>query len=217
MLFALSNETDTCAQRQLRVVCYQTLQKIGDLRDSFTSLPRDPFTAVDPLDPSTRFGSLVFAAQAISRAGMLPGPDAETFWNVLQDPNQSKSIVAFFTRGHDERLREARIREIALVVLPVLQSLPGFEIQPTPSGARIAPEGLHALQAVFPLLRELTFELRKPAALMERVEETDEVSAKIHARFAASSLYGVDMTALEALFSNPNAEKNPEASPEYDL
>lgn len=217
MLFALSNEADTNAQRQLRGACYHALQKVSDLRESFTSLPRDPFTAVDPLDPATRFGSLVFAAQALSRAGMLPGPDAETFWAVLQRPNQSKDIVAFFTRGQDDRMRESRLQEIAKVVLPVLKSLPGFETDQTPSGSRMSPEGLHALKAVFPLLRELTFEMRKPAALLERMGEIDEMSAKLHARFEASSLSGVDMTALEAVFSARHQEKQPDQFPEYDL
>lgn len=217
MLFALSNEADTSAQRQLRGACYHALQKISELKESFISLPCDPFTAVDPLDPATRFGSLVFAAQALSRVGMLPGPDAETFWTVLEQPNQSKSIVAFFTRGQDERQRESRIQEIAKVIRPVLRSLPGFEMDQASPGSRLSPEGRQALQAVFPLLRELTFEMRKPAALLERMGEVDDASAKIHARFEASSLSGVDMKALEALFAPSCPEKQPEASPEYDL
>lgn len=213
MLFALSNDADTESQSSLRKACFHALQCIADLRDKFVSSPFDPFKLDDRVDPATRFGSYVFAAQAMAKAGMVPGPDAEAFLEMLRNPGENRGIVAFFARSQDDRSRESRIRDVAAVVLPVLASLPGCEDIQKIDGKVTAS----ALRDAFPLLRELAFEMRKPATLLEAADDDCAVSQKLYARFQASCLSGANLEAIESLLVPGKTASEIEPSPDFEL
>lgn len=217
MLFALKDSTDTEGQGALRRSCFEVLKRIEVLRGDFFAAPADPFAAHDPVDRATRFGSLIFAAQAMARAGCIPGPDPARFLDSLAHPGKNCSIVAFFARGLDERSRETRLREVSQVVFPVLSSLPGVTQEALKGRELLDEAGSASVRNTFALLRGIAFEMRKPTSILEAIGSEDEAAQKIYARFQASCLAGVNMEALELLLAPRVVEPAIEAVPDLDL
>ncbi|MCE6959722.1 hypothetical protein LAZ40_11895 [Cereibacter sphaeroides] len=208
MLFPVIDPADTEGPATLRRDCLAVLERMGRIRDRFLKAPADPFAEVrDPLDPATRFGTLLLAAHKLARANLVPERDMDAFLEKLRNPAPKRTLVAFFGRGQESRERESLNRDAADLAFRVLETLPGVGEGTLQAGLPLSREGRDAIGHVWPVLRELAFEARKPVATIHSLEDDYLGMVAIYERFQAASFAGVDLDRVREAMTAPAVEE----------